>query len=176
VPDPIEELHEYLATVVLADVLAGSGEPSRLFQRLVKQDRIVSHIGGYVGTFGDPLEIRDPTMLQVVAYLQSGTIDDVLTAVDNEVEALHDDLLGDDVERVVNSMTAAFLGEVDHFMQRALTLAVLEQQRSAPELINELPERLREVSVVDVRRAAERWLRPAGRAVLEVQPGNGSTA
>jgi predicted Zn-dependent peptidase len=171
VPDPIEELHDYLASVVLADVLAGAGEPSRLFQRLVKQDRTVSHVGGYVGTFGDPLEIRDPTMLQVVVYLQSGTVDDVLAAVDAEVSALHDDLLGDDVERAVNAMVAAFLGEVDHFLQRALTMAVLEQQRSAPELINELPAKLREVSVLDVRRAAERWLRPAGRAVLEIQPG-----
>jgi predicted Zn-dependent peptidase len=173
VPDPIEELPDYLASVVLVDVLAGSGEPSRLHQRLIKQDRTVSHLGGYVGTFGDPFEIRDPTMLQVVAYLQSGSVDDVLAAVDAEIDALQEDLLPDDVERAINAMTASYLGEVDHFLQRALTLAVLEQQRGAPELINDLPARLREVTLADVRRAAERWLRPAGRAVLEVHPGTG---
>jgi predicted Zn-dependent peptidase len=173
VPDPIAELKDYLATVVLAEVLAGGGEPSRLYQRLVKTDRTVSHVGGYVGTFGDPFEVRDPTMLQVVAYLQGGTVDDVLAAVDAEVEALADDLLPDEVDRVVNAMTAAYLGEVDHYMQRGLTLAALEQQRSAPELVNQLHAQLREVSIADVRRAAERWLRPAGRAVLEVQPGTG---
>jgi len=171
VPDPIEELPEYLAAVVLVEVLAGAGEPARLFQRLVKQDRTVSHLGGYVGTFGDPFEVRDPTMLQVVAYLQSGSVDDVLAAIDSEVEALTEDLLPDDIDRAVNAMTASFLGEVDHFMQRALAIAVLEQQRGAPELINGLAERVREVTVADVKTAAERWLRPAGRAVLEVVPG-----
>jgi predicted Zn-dependent peptidase len=171
VPDPIEQFEDYLATVILAGVLAGGGEASRLYQRLVKVDRTVSHLSGYVGTFGNPFEVRDPTMLQLVAYLQTGDIDAVLGAIDAELEALVDDLLPDEVERVVQAMRSGYLADVDDFNERALFLAVLEQQRSVPELINDLPERVAAVTAPSVRRAAERWLLPGNRAVLHLQPG-----
>jgi predicted Zn-dependent peptidase len=171
VPDPIEQVDEYLATVVLAAVLAGGGEASRLYQRLVKADRSVSHMSGYVGTFGNPFEVRDPTMLQIVAYLQSDDTDAVLRAIDAEVEALVDDLLPDEVDRVVQALRSGYLADVDEFTERAMFLAVLEQQRSVPELLNTLPERVAAVTAPDVRRAAERWELPGNRAVLELQPG-----
>lgn len=171
VPDPIDQLDDYLAMVVLGAVLAGGGEASRLYQRLVKVDRTVSHVAGYVGTFGNPFEMRDPTMLQIVAYLQSPDVDAVLSSIDAEVEALIGDLLPDEVDRVVRSMRSGFLADVDDFIERAQLLAVFEQQRSVPELINDLPERAAAVSATSVRRAAERWLMPGKRAVLELQPG-----
>lgn len=171
VPDPIDQLDDYLAMVVLAAVLADGGEASRLYQRLVKVDRTVSHVAGYLGTFGNPFEMRDPTMFQIVAYLQSLDVDAVLSSIDAEVEALIDDLLPDEVDRVVRSMRSGFLADVDDFIERAQLLAVFEQQRSVPELINDLPERAAAVSVTSVRRAAERWLMPGKRAVLELQPG-----
>ncbi|MEY2475973.1 MAG: zinc protease [Actinomycetota bacterium] len=171
VPDPIQDLDEYLAVVVLASLLAGGGEASRLYQRLVKVDRTVSHMSGYVGTFGNPFEVRDPTMLQIVAYLQTDDVDEVLRAVDAEVEALVDDLLPDEVERVTQAMRSSYLADVDEFTERAMFLAVLEQQRSSPELLNTLPDKAAAVSPSAVRRAAERWLLPDKRAVLELQPG-----
>jgi zinc protease len=171
VPDPIDELDDYLATVVLAAVLAGGGEASRLHQRLVKVDRSFSHLSGYVGTFGNPFEVRDPTMLQIVGYLQSGTVDEALVAIDDEVDALMENLQPDEVDRAVKAMTSGYLADIDNFVERALVLAVLEQQRSVPELINDLPGRVKSVTAAGVRRAAERWLRPGSRAVLEVQPG-----
>jgi predicted Zn-dependent peptidase len=174
VPDPVQELEEYLAVVVLASLLAGGGEASRLHQRLVKVDRTVSHMSGYVGTFGNPFEVRDPTMLQIVSYLQTDDVDSVLRAVDAEVEALVDDLLPDEVERVTQSLRSSYLADVDDFTERAMFLAVLEQQRAVPELLNTLPEKAAAVTAPAVRRAAERWLLPGNRAVLELQPGAGS--
>ena len=174
VPDPIGDLDEYLAVVVLSALLAGGGEASRLYQRLVKVDRTVSHMSGYVGTFGNPFEVRDPTMLQIVSYLQTDDIDSVLRAVDAEVEALVDDLLPDEVERVTKAMQSSYLADIDDFSERAMFLAVLEQQRAVPELLNTLPEKAAAVTAPAVRRAAERWLLPGNRAVLELQPGQGS--
>jgi zinc protease len=171
VPDPIEDIDDYLAVVVLGALLAGGGEASRLYQRLVKTDRTVSHMSGYVGTFGNPFEVRDPTMLQIVAYLQTDDVDAVLRAVDAEVEALTDDLLPDEVERVTQAMRSSYLADIDEFTERAMFLAVLEQQRSSPELLNTLPDKAAAVTASAVRRAAERWLLPAKRAVLELQPG-----
>ncbi|HUS62672.1 MAG TPA: pitrilysin family protein, partial [Acidimicrobiales bacterium] len=43
VPDPINALEDFAACVILADLLA-EGEASRLYQRLVKQDRMTSHV------------------------------------------------------------------------------------------------------------------------------------
>ena len=171
VPDPIAEIDEYLAVVVLGSLLAGGGEAARLHQRLVKVDRTVSHMSGYVGTFGNPFEVRDPTMLQIVAYLQTDDVDSVLRAVDAEVEALVDDLLPDEVERVTQAMRSSYLADIDDFTERAMFLAVLEQQRATPELLNTLPEKAAAVTAPAVRRAAERWLLPGNRAVLELQPG-----
>ena len=169
VPDPIDALDEYLAAVVAVEVLAG-GEASRLYQRLVKQDRVVSHLSGYVGTFGDPLEVRDPTMLHLVAYTTGGPTDDVLDAIDDEVDRLAGELEMSEVDRVVNGITSNYLAEVDNFLARTLNLAVLEQQRQEPDLLNALPDRVASVTPEAVRAAVGNWLRSDRRAVLDVQP------
>ena len=173
VPDPLDDLDTYLTTVLAADILAG-GEASRLYQRLVKQDRAVSHLSGYVGTFGDPLEVRDPTTLNLVAYTTGGDVDDVLGAIDEEIDRAAGELPSEELERVVNGITSSYLAEVDNFLARTLNLAVLEQQRGAPELLNDLPDRLMAIDVDAVRDAIDTWLRHDRRAVLEVQPGGGT--
>ena len=170
VPDPLDDLDPYLAVVLAADVLAG-GEASRLYQRLVKHDRVVSHLSAYVGTFGDPLEVRDPTTLNLVAYSNGGPVDDILDAVDEEIERVSDELPAEEIERVVNGVISNYLAEVDNLLARTLNLAVLEQQRRAPELLNELPDRLATIGADEVRAAVGTWLRRDRRAVLEVQPG-----
>jgi predicted Zn-dependent peptidase len=97
----------------------------------------------------------------------------VLSAVDAEIAALVEDLLPADVERVVQSMRSGYLADVDEFTERAMFIAVLEQQRGVPELLNDLPDRTAAVTAPAVRRAAERWLLPGNRAVLELQPAGG---
>ena len=66
VPDPGADLHVYLATVLLAEILS-DGDASRLQRGLVQSKRLVTDIGAYLGTFGDPLEERDPTRLNAPA-------------------------------------------------------------------------------------------------------------
>ena len=172
VPDPLGDLREYLASVLLVDVLADT-EASRLYQRVVKADRSATHLFGYVGLFGSPLDTRHPTMLQVMAY-HSGTAgpDAILAAIDEEVERLVATGVGDDeLERVRNSWLSSYFQRVDNFMQRSLTVAAFEQQRGAPELLDDLPAALAEVGPEDVRVAAERWLAPDQRAVLDIEAG-----
>ena len=67
VPDPVADFAAYLPYVLLTEVLT-SGDASRLEQRLVQRDRLVTSVESYLGTFGDPFDQRDPLLLTLEAY------------------------------------------------------------------------------------------------------------
>src|SRR5439155_1153299 len=67
VPDPIAAFEDYAATVLLSSILI-EGEASRLYQRLVKNDRIASHVSGDVGLVAGTFEVRGPSMLHLAAW------------------------------------------------------------------------------------------------------------
>jgi predicted Zn-dependent peptidase len=170
VPDPVNDWEDYVASAVLADLLA-DGTASRLYQRLVKRDQLASHVGAMLGTFGDPFDVRDPTMLQLLAYHSADDIDPLLEAIDEEVATVvAGGATEEEVGRVVTTMTAQTIRRLDDIMDRALAAAVLEQQRGRAELLSELPALLAAVTPADVARVADRWMTPSSRAVLEVVP------
>ena len=170
VPDPIASFEEFLSTVVLTDVLGG-GEASRLYQRLVKSDRTAADVGGMIGAFGDPLEMRDPTILELLIWHPGASVDAIISAIDDEVDKVASVVTDDEVSRVVASMVSGHLREVDDVLNRAMVIGLLEQQRQRAELVNELPVLLGAVTASSVSAAAARWLQGAGRAILEVVPG-----
>jgi predicted Zn-dependent peptidase len=168
VPDPLTD--DYWATVVLGDILAG-GEASRLYQRLVKRQRTAIEVTASVGAFGDPLDMRDPTTLQILAWHPGAPVDDVLAGVDAEVASTIEHLSQSEVDRVVTGIVSDWLRQLDHVLERAASIAQIEQLRDRAELVNELPALLGRITAADVAAAAERWLAVPGRAVLEVVPG-----
>jgi zinc protease len=171
VPDPLNQFEDYAAASVLTDLLA-DGTASRLYQRLVKRDQLASHVGGMLGTFGDPFDMRDPTMLQLLAYHAPGGVEPLLDALDEEVAAVvAGGATEEEVDRVVTTMTAQTIRRLDDSMNRALAAAAMEQQRSRAELLSELPAVLAAVTPDDITRVAGQWLQPTSRAVLEVVPG-----
>jgi len=173
-PDPHADLDAYAAYYLLVQALT-DGDASRLHQRLVKTG-LVSFIGGVLGPFDGWLEMRDPLLFNLLAIYPPGgaSVDDILGAVDEEVDRLVGDFHDNELQRVRTAVAAAYLRKIDSVVARALTLAPLEQQRGRAELLNELPEALARVTAADVRASAARWLTPASRAVLDWQPGGGS--
>ena len=171
VPDPAD-LETYLPYVVLAEVLT-DGDASRLQDRMLLQDRSATHISGYLGLLGDPLDARDPTpFLLEVHHPEETPIEAVLDTVDEELRRLADAGLGDDeLARTVARMTARYLREVDSVLGRATTMSVFEQQRDRAELVNELPGLLRQVTPQQVQDAAATLTKDT-RTVLELRPGN----
>jgi zinc protease len=171
VPDPVNRWEDYVASAVLTDLLA-DGTASRLYQRLVKRDQLATHVGGLLGTFGDPFDMRDPTMLQLLAYHPAGDVAPLLEALDEEVAAVRaGGATEEEVDRVVTTMTAQTIRRLDDLMNRALAAAAFEQQRSRAELLSELPAVLAAATPDDITRVAGEWLEPSSRAVLEVVPG-----
>jgi predicted Zn-dependent peptidase len=174
VPNPIDDFAGYLPYVVLAEVLT-DGDASRLVQRIVQRDRTATSIGGYLGFMGEPFETRDPTALLMQAHLPpGGDVDKVLRTIDEECDRIAIDGLAEgELARTQARMATHLLRDNDAVLGRALRMAVLEQQRGDPSLINELPRLLGEVTEEQIIAAAG-MLRPQRRATVEVQVAGGT--
>ena len=174
VPDPIAEFDAYLPFVVLAEVLT-DGDASRLVERLVQRDRIVTSIGGYIGFMGDEFQVRDPTAFLLQAHMPpGGDADKVLRTIDEELDRLATGgLTPGELERTQARIATHLLRDTDAVLGRALPMAVLELQRGRPELLNELPKLVGEVTEAQIVAAAAA-LRPDRRATVEVVPGAGA--
>jgi len=174
VPDPIDDLDGYLPYVVLAEVLT-DGDASRLVERLVLKDRAVTSLGGYIGFMGEPFAVRSPTALVLQAHLPpDGDVATVLSTMDEECRRIADGGLSDgELARTQARMATHLLRDTDALLGRALQMAVLEQQRGAPDLINQLPRLVGEVTAEQVVEAAAALV-PSRRAAVEVVPGGGA--
>jgi zinc protease len=170
VPDPAD-LAAYLPYVVLAEVLT-DGDSSRLRQRLVQGDRIVTSLSGYLGFMGDPFDVRDPTALLLSAHHPQGVaVDRVIAGIDEELRRLADDgLVAGELARVQAKIAAHALRGVDSVLGRTLAMATAEQQRGRAELVGELPGLIAAVDGAAVVAAAARLV-PPRRAVLELAAG-----
>jgi predicted Zn-dependent peptidase len=171
VPDPIGEFDAYLPYLVLAEVLT-DGDASRLVERLVQRDRTVTSIGGYIGFMGDEFQVRNPTAMLLQAHMPpGGDADKVLRTVDEELDRLvTGGLAPGELARTQARMATHLLRDTDAVLGRALPMAVLETQRGRPELLNELPRLVGEVTEAQIVAAAA-TLRPECRATIEVVPG-----
>jgi zinc protease len=171
VPDPIGDSAAYLPFVVLAEVLT-DGDASRLVERLVQRDRTVTSIGGYIGFMGDEFQVRNPTALLLQAFMPpGGDADKVLRTIDEELDRLAaDGLAAGELARTQARIATHLLRDTDAVLGRALPTAVLELQRGRPELLNELPKLIGEVTEAQIVTAAAA-LRPDHRATVEVVPG-----
>jgi predicted Zn-dependent peptidase len=170
-PDPDTDLTAFLAHYLLTDILT-SGDASRLERRLVQTDRSVIGVSSYVGTFGDPFDQRDPLLLTIEArHPAESSADTILAAIDEELDKVaHDGLATGELERVRARVASGLLREADDALGRALALGAFELHRGRPEMLNELPALLAEVSGEAVAAAAAA-LRGQGRSVLELQAG-----
>jgi predicted Zn-dependent peptidase len=157
--------------VVLAEVLT-DGDASRLVERLVQRDRTATTVGGYIGFMGDEYQVRDPTALLLQAHLPpGGDAEKVLRTVDEELDRLASGgLRPGELARTQARMATHLLRDTDAVLGRALPMAVLEEQRGHPELLNELPRLVGDVTEAQIVRAAA-TLQPSRRATIEVIPG-----
>ncbi|MGH3518265.1 MAG: M16 family metallopeptidase [Haloechinothrix sp.] len=174
-PDPIDELDGYLAHLVLASVLA-DGDGSRLQQRLVHTDALVSDVSAGAGLFG-PFEARDPDTFTVTAiHPAEVSAQQVLDALDDELEKLGSTPPGaEELAKVTARWTSSLHGEHDRLVSRTLALGSFELLYGDPGLVYRLPERIAAVTADDVS-AAAKGLRADSRAVLIVEPSSQDSA
>ena len=169
-PDPINELDAYLSYLVLGDVLA-DGDGSRLQQRLVHRDALVTDVNAGAGLFG-PFEARDPDTFNVTAmHSPDVSADRVLGVLDEELEHLAaTPPTEEELAKVTARWAATLHKEHDRLINRTLAFGAFELLYGNPGLAAELPDRISAVTAESVAAAAKE-LRPDSRAVLTLTPG-----
>jgi predicted Zn-dependent peptidase len=171
VPDPVAQLDDHLAGVLLSEILT-EGDASRLQRRLVYRDRLVTDVSAYLGEFGDPFDERDPTAFTITAhYPNPESLGRILAVVDEELARVAaDGLESGELDRVRTRTVSVLFRDLDAVLSRALEFAKFELIFGRAELISELPDRLTAVTGADVQEAAAA-LRPERRAVVELIAG-----
>jgi predicted Zn-dependent peptidase len=171
-PDPINDLDGYLANLVLAGILS-DGDGSRLQQRLVHREPLVTDIGAGAGLFG-PFEARDPDTFSITAvHTPDVTPEQVLAAIDDELEKLASTPpTAEELLKVTARWAASLHSEHDRLVSRTLALGSFELLYGDAGLVYQLADRMAAVTAEDVA-AAAKALRPDSRAVLVVHPEQG---
>ena len=173
-PDPSAGVAAYLGYEVLCSVLA-DGASSRLEQRLVHTDAIVTDIGARCGLFGSPLDARDPDTLTISAvYPATVNVDQVLNAIDEEIARLAvDGPDPDELARITARWAATLFRDNDGLVARTVAIGSYELLHGRAELVAELPVMVAGIDPELVAQAAA-GLRPDSRAILMIEPASTS--
>ena len=173
-PDPIAEFDHSLAYSIVASVLA-SGDASRLRKRLVHKDRIVTDVSCLLGEFGeDAVMMRDPVLFQIVVHHPGlKKTEQIVRAIDEEVTRLAEEgPTQDELDRVAIGWRSGFWRALDSLLQRSVTLASIEVIHGRGALIDEIPERIAEITATGVAAAAAD-LAAQQQAIVEIHPSGG---
>lgn len=138
----------YYSADLLSDVLSGGGS-SRLYQALVKEKQLFSHIDcSHSGSI-------EPGLLSIEGRLVKGVkMEDAAAAVQEEVEKIKSELVSDaELEKVKNKTESMIAFEDMTVMNRANSLAYYELLGDADMMNTELA-RYHEVSIHDLKETA----------------------
>lgn len=156
---------ERFHTAEVAGAVLGTGRASRLYRRLVREQRIAKDAVAYVF----PL-VTGASMMLVWATGVKGVDEETLeAALAAELEALAD-VGADEVERAVTLTVARVVRSLEQAGERADLLSMYDTIFDDPARVNVEIERLHAVSVDDVRAFAEAFLGRDNRAVLTYVP------
>ena len=146
---------------LVAAMLAG-GKSSRLYRRLVVEDRLAQDV--FAGTQSSELGGE----VQVVATAKPG-VDParIVAAVDEELGRLGD---AAELERAKNVREAGFLSGLSGLTARAELLARYAVLAGDPDHLDKDLARFRQVTPADVKHAVGRYLGPESRVILTVGP------
>ncbi len=165
---PTHEADHY--ALVLAAMLLGDGESSRLHRTLVRERSVAVEAGAETG--GN----RGPDLFEIDVKLASGArVDQVQKLVDTQVaDVARTGPSDDDMKKLKNRIRARFLLGLQSNFARAQKLAEMELYRGDAGLLNVELDKYLAVTKEDIKRVVARYLTPARRSTVEVKPGDKS--
>jgi len=153
----------------VAGALLGTGRACRLYRSLVREQQIAKDVVSY--TF--PLVTGTSILLVWATGFAHVTPGELEAALAREFEAL-EDVRQEEVDRAIALMETRFVKEIEQVGERADLLSMYEMLFDEPSRINDEIERLRAVTLDDLRTFAAEFLGPDNRAVLTYVPGGDS--
>ena len=150
----------YHSDDLLSDIL-GRGKSSRLYNRLVKEERLFSNLNAYV------MGSLDPGLLVISGRLSEDVgFDKAEAAIDGVINELRESGPADEeLEKVKNQAESSLYFSGIDVLSRAMNLAFYSLSGN-PGMINEEGDRIRSVSSEDIRSSANRVLDENNSSVL----------
>ena len=143
------------ALELLADILT-SGRTSRLYTRLVEEERLAAQVHAFEGFPGD----KYPSLFAIYAIPNKGVdLDELAKAVDRELEKVKaGELQQEELDRARTKARANLIRGLDSNRGLARSFAQAQAQRGDWRAVFTHLDRLEEVSRRDIREAARKYL------------------
>jgi predicted Zn-dependent peptidase len=164
------------------DPLIVGDESARLYQKLVRQDRLAMSAIGAFNFLGNNWDVRGPMLFTLrVDYLNDKTADHVLNAIETVLAEVREKGVTEaELTQAKTALRSAFLEELEGgFMPRfgrANLLAAFALFDNDPGRINTILEELDKVTVNDVKSAAARWFVRTNQTSIDSRPAAKPTA
>jgi zinc protease len=151
----------------IASTILGDGKSSRLYKRLVYDEKIAQDVRASFG--GEMLG----GSFEIVATAKPGVDPQQLVKeITEEVAKLAKAVpAASELERAQNLYEASFLNALEPTLRRAIQLASYDVQAKDPSYLAKDLARYRAVTTAQVRDAVARYLKPGARVVLTINPG-----
>jgi predicted Zn-dependent peptidase len=142
----------YHVVDLLSDVL-GRGKSSRLYEQLVKKDRLFNSLNAYVTSS------IDPGLLVISGKLNEGvSIEKGDRAIEDLLENIKQhEISEEELQKVKNQAEASLIFSEVELLNRAMNLAFAALQ-GIPEYVNQEPELIQQVTGHELKVMAERIL------------------
>ncbi len=165
---PPGNMNDWYILSVMMDILGG-GRSSRLYQRLVEQEKVAVSVSGWI------TERRGPSLIHISATPRPGTdLAELEQFIYDEIEKLQTDPPEDwEMETIRMQMERRRAQGVQSTVGRAIAIAENTLFYRDPNLINTAPEKFRRATKGLVRRAAELFLTEQKRTVVMTIPSPG---
>jgi predicted Zn-dependent peptidase len=172
---PARMTKDFFALSVLDPLIVGD-ESARLYQRLVRQDRLAISAIGAFNFLGNNWDVRGPMLFTLrVDYLNDKTADQVLNAIEGVLAEVRDKGVSEtELNQAKTALRSSFLEELEGgFMPRfgrANLLAAFALFDDDPGRINTILEELDKVTVQDIKAAAGRWFVKTNQTSIDSRP------
>jgi predicted Zn-dependent peptidase len=166
---------DFFALSVL-DPLIISDESARLYQKLVRDDRLAVSVNGAFNFLGSNWDVKGPMLYTMrVDYLNDKTATQVLEAIERVLGEIRDKGISEnELAQAKTTLRSGFLEDMEGgFMPRfgrANLLAAFALFDNEPGRINTILDELDKVTVADVKAAAQRWFVPTNRTSIDSRP------
>jgi zinc protease len=166
---------DFFALSVLDPLIVGD-ESARLYQKLVRQDRLARSVIGGFNLLGNNWDVKGPMLFTMrVDYLNDKNAGQVLDAIESVLAEIRAKGVTEaELAQAKTALRSAFLEDMEGgFMPRfgrANLLAAFALFDDNPGRVNTILAELDKVTVDDVKAAAGRWFVPTNRTSIDSRP------